>query len=142
MLAGQYRSKHIVTQFNFSFLILESEAITPLELVFQDNFINLAYIAGDLGVGYRVVKKTKFEFDILAGIKYMYFKIDLKTNLFGNVMVEDERSKYWIDPAISSNIIYRPHRKMEFAGFVDFGPPFPDNINSYQVMAAANYLFT
>lgn len=142
MLAGQYKNEHIVTQFNFSSLILESEALTPLELVLQDNIVNLAYMAGDLGIGYRVVKKPKFEFDALLGVKFMYFKIGLKTNLAGVIPIEGERSKFWVDPVIGTNLQYRPHRKIEFVGYVDFGPPFPDNVNSYQAMLGANYLFT
>ncbi len=142
MLAGQYRNKHIVTQFNFMSLVLESEAITPLELVLQDNIVNLTYMAGDLGIGYRVVKNPKFEFDALLGMKFVYLRIGLKTKLAGVVPIEGERSKLWVDPVIGTNIVYRPHRKIEFVGYADFGPPFPDNVNSYQAMIGANYLFT
>jgi hypothetical protein len=142
MLAGQYRNEYIVTQFNFSSLILESEAITPLELLLQDNIVNLNYFSGDFGLGYRVVKHPKFEFDAMLGLKFIYFKIGLKTNLVGKVEVEGERDELWIDPTIGTNLIYRPHRKIEFVGYADYGPPFPDNVNSYQAMIGANYLFT
>lgn len=142
MLTGQYRSEHIVTQFNISSLILESVAITPLELVLQDNIVNLAYFGGDLEIGYRVVKNSKFEFDALAGLKFVYLKIGLKTNLVGIVPIEGERSKLWVDPVIGTNLAYRPHRKIEFICYADFGPPFPDNYNTYQVMIGANYMFT
>ncbi len=119
MLAGQYRNEHIVAQFNFSSLILESEAITPWELLLQDNIINLTYFAGDVGVGYRVVKNPKFEFDALLGLKFMYFKIGLKTNLAGIVPVEGERDNLWVDPVVGMNVKYIPHRKIEFAGYAD-----------------------
>ena len=142
MLAGQYRNEHIVAQFNFSSLILESEAITPGELLLQDNIINLTYFSGDVGVGYRVIKNPKFEFDALLGLKFIYFKIGLKTNLAGNVPVEGEREKLWVDPVVGLNVKYIPHRKIEFAGYADIGPAFPDNIYDYQVMAGASYLFT
>ena len=142
MLAGQYKSKHIVTQFNFTSLILESEAITPLELVLQDNIVNLTYIAGDLGIGYRVIKNPKFEFDALLGIKYVFFKIGLQTNVVGIGQIEGERQKFWFDPVIGANLRYRPHRKIEFISYADIGPAFPDNLNTYQAMIGANYLFT
>jgi len=142
MLAGQYRNKHLVAQFNYSALILESEAITPFELVLQDNIVKLTYMAGDLGVGYRIIKNPKFEFEGLIGMKFLYFKIDLRTNLLGIVPIDGNRSKFWIDPVIATNLRYRPHRKIEFAGYADFGPPFPDNINSYQAIISAKYLFT
>ncbi len=142
MLAGQYRSEHIVTQFNFSALILETEAITPWELVLQDNIINLTYFSGDVGVGYRVINKPKFEFDALLGLKFIYFKIGLKTNLAGSVLVEGERDNLWVDPVVGINFKYIPHRKIEFAGYADIGPAFPDNVFDYQVMVGASYLFT
>lgn len=142
MLAGQYRNRHIVAQFNYSALILESEAITPLELLFQDNIVKFTYMAGDVGVGYRVIKNPKFEFDALLGMKFLYFQIDLKTNLLGNVPIQGNRSRLWIDPVIGANLRYRPHPNIEFSGYVDFGPPFPDDINSYQAMINTKYLFT
>ena len=43
MLGGQYRGKHWVAQFNSSALILESTAITPLDLLLQDNLDRLNY---------------------------------------------------------------------------------------------------
>ena len=142
MLAGQYRNKHIVTQFNFSSLVLESEAITPLELLLQDNIINLTFLAGDIGIGYRIIKNPKLEFDALLGIKFMYFGIGLKTKLAGIVPIEGERDNLWIDPVIGINFKYRPHHKIEFNSHADFGPPYPDNINSYQAMLGTSYLFT
>lgn len=142
MLAGQYRNKHIVAQFHFSSLILESEAITPHELLLQDNILKLNYFSGDLDLGYRVVKHPKFEFDAMLGLKFIYFKIGLKTNLLGKVEVEGERDNLWIDPAVGVNLLYRPHKKIEFTGYADIGPDFLDNVFSYQVILGANYLFT
>lgn len=142
MLAGQYRNEHIVVQFNFSSLILESEAITPWELLLQDNIINLNYFSGDLNLGYRVVKHPKFEFDAMLGMKFIFFKIGLKTNLIGKIEIEGQRDKLWIDPAVGVNLLYRPHKKFELIGYADIGPDFPDNVFCYQTMLGANYLFT
>lgn len=142
MLAGQYRNKHIVAQFNFSTLILESEAITPYELILQDNIVNLKYFGGDLGLGYRVIKNPKFEFDALIGIKFIYFDIGISTNLGGSVPIEGERSATWLDPVIGINLKYRPYYRIELAGYADYGPTLTDEINSYQFMAGASYLFT
>ena len=63
MLAGKYRTGRFVTQFNFASLILESEAITPLELLFQDLVLNFSIFTGDLAAGYRIIHERKFEFD-------------------------------------------------------------------------------
>jgi hypothetical protein len=141
MLAGQYRNEHIVTQFNFSSLILESEAITPLELLLKDNIINLKYFGGDLGLGYRVVKKPKFEFDVLLGVKFVYFDIGLTSKVAGTAK-KYERSQLWIDSSIGTNLKYRPHHRIEFYGYADYGPPVIDKIDSYQFMAGASYLIS
>ena len=141
MLAGQYRNKHIITQFNFSSLILESEAITPKEILLENNNINLKYVGGDFSLGYRAVKNSKFEFDPLLGVKFIYFDIGLSSEVIG-VPLENERSRFWYDPFIGANLKYRPHQRVELAGYVDFGPPLVDDINSYQLMAGASYHFT
>ena len=142
MLSGQYRNKHIITQFNLSSLILESEAITPKELLLQNNIINLTYFGGDFGFGYRAYVRSKFEVDALLGLKFIYFKIGLSTNLVGNVPIQGERSKLYIDPVIGTNLIYRPHPKVEFVCYADIGPQITDNVKSYQVALSTNYFFT
>ena len=141
MLSGTYRSKHIITNFNISSLVLESEAITPLELLLQ-NIVNLAYFGGDVSFGYRAIKKPKFELDAVLALKFIYFDIGLKTNVAGEIPMQDERSRLWVDPALGINLIYRPRRKVEFSGMADIGPDFPDNVYNYQLMLGANYYFT
>ncbi len=142
MLAGQYKGEHIFAQFNLSSLIMESEAITPLELLLQDNILNLVFVAGDAGIGYRIVKNKKFEFNALLGMKFVYFKLGLKTNLAGIVPIEGERDKLWVDPVVGMNVKYMPHRKIEIGGYADIGPAFPDNIFNYQAVFGVSYLFT
>ena len=142
MLTGQYRGEHIVAQFNFSSLILESEAITPLELVLIDNIVKLTYFGGDVGVGYRFIKKPKFELDGLVGLKFIYLKIGLSSNLIGKVPISGARNKMWVDPLLGAYVKYSPYRKIELVGYADYGPAFPDNVQTYQVMLGANYLFT
>lgn len=142
MLAGQYKGEHVVAQFNFSSLILESEAITPLELVLQNNIINLNYFGGDLGIGYRAVKKPRFELEPILGLKFIYFKIGLSSTVIGNIDVEGARSRFWVDPVVGTNLLYRPGRKIEFSGYADVGPALLTNVLSYQAMAGINYHFT
>lgn len=142
MLAGQYRNGHFVAQFNSASLILESEAITPWELVLQNNIIKLNYSSGDLGIGYRIIKHPKFEFDALAVAKFIYFKIGLSTKLGGSIPIEGQRANFWMDPAVGTNIKYIPHRKIEFYAYGDIGSTLLNNSLSYQFIGTANYLFT
>lgn len=142
MLAGQYRGDRIVAQFNFSSLILESEAITPLELLLQDNIINLSYFGGDLEVGYRVVRNPKFEVDALAGLKFFYFGIDVSTNVAGSVEVEGARERGWIDPTLAVNIRYYPIRKVSLIGYGDLGIPGIGSDFSSQFITMVQYHFT
>ena len=59
VLNGVYKGKYLIGQINLSSLILESEAITPLELIVQDTKIKLDYFSGDLDFGYRVIRNKK-----------------------------------------------------------------------------------
>ena len=142
MLAGQYRGNRVVAQFNFSSLILESEAITPGELVLQGNIVKLTYFGGDLEVGYRVLKKPKFELDALAGLKFFYFGIDLTTTIAGRLEVEGARDKGWIDPILGVNLRYRPHKKVSLIGYGDVHIPGIGSDFSSQFITVAQYHFT
>jgi len=142
MITGQYRNKHFVTQFNFSSLIIESEAITPKELLLQDNIISLNYFSGDFGAGYRIIKNEKFEFDALLGLKFVYFKIGAVTNILGKKEVNGSRNHLWIDPIIGTNFKYRPHRKVEIVLYGDIGPSWVTMDFNYQLIGGVNYLFT
>lgn len=142
MLAGQYRGNRLVAQFNFSSLILESEAITPLELILEDNIVNLTYFGGDLEVGYRVIKNPKFELDALAGLKFFYFGIDVSTKVGGSIPVEGARSRGWMDPTLAVNIRYNPHKKLSFVGYGDIGIPGIGSDFSSQFITMVQYHFT
>lgn len=140
MLSGQYRNKHLVTQFNFSSLILESEAITPIELLLVDNVIKLNYYGGDLGIGYRIIKNEKIEWDALLGLKFLYMKITLSTTLAGSIDISGERDHFWADPVLGTNIMYQPHPRLELVGYGDIGPMLGTAYLTYQIMTAANFI--
>jgi hypothetical protein len=142
MLAGRYERERIVSQFNFSSLVLEGEAITPLELILQNSVINLTYVGGDVSAGYRIIRKPELDLDALVGAKYVYFGIGLKTELGGSVPIQDERSQLWIDPLVGASLTYRPHRRLELLGYADIDPRIPDDVRSYQALTEASYLFT
>jgi len=142
MLAGQYRSKVFVTQFNFASLILESEAITPYELLLQDIVLNLNYFSGDLSAGYRFIRKDKFEFDGLVGLKFIYFKIGGKSKVLGKIPLEGERDHLWLDPVIGTNIIYKPHKRIELAVYGDIGGALLGSKLSYQAIGGVSYLIS
>lgn len=142
MMAGQYRGDHLVAQFNFSSLILESEAITPRELLLQDNIINLTYFGGDLEAGFRLLKYPKLELDALVGLKFIYFGVDLSSSVAGRVEVEGARNKEWVDPTLAVNIRYYPYRKVSFLGYGDIGIPRVGSDFSSQFFAMSQYHFT
>ena len=142
MLGGQYRGEQWVAQFNSSALIIENEAITPLELLLQDNVVELTYIGGDFEVGYRVLKNPKFELDALLGLKFIYFGVDVTSNIGGKREVQGARDVGWIDPVLGANFRYNPTRKIGFIGYADFGIPVFGTDRSFQFIGAAQYHFT
>lgn len=139
MLAGRYRGKHIITQFNFASLILESEAITPFELILQDIILKLIYFSGDLAVGYRFIRTNKFELDGLVGLKFIYFKIGGRSKVLGKIPLEGERDHLWMDPVLGVNILYRPHKRIELGGYADYGGPLTGSRVSYQAVTGGTY---
>ena len=142
MLAGQYRGNSWVAQFNSSALIIESEAITPLELLLQDNVLRFTYFGGDVFGGYRILKRPKIEIDVLAGFKYIYLELEAVSTLGGRREVEGRTNQNWIDPSFGANIRYTPSRKVHFVGYLDFGIPYLDVDRSAQFFGLVQYHFT
>lgn len=142
MLSGQYHFNRIVTQFNVSSLVLESDGITKWDYIFQNNTVRLAYAGGDLGIGYRVVPREKFKMDLLLGLKFVYFKVGLTTDLIGQKPVSAELSNFWGEPVLGMNISYRPLRWLELLGYGDVGPTLYNNKWTYQYVTSANFLIT
>ena len=142
MLAGQYRNDHIVAQFNLSSLILESEAITPYELLLQDNIVKLGYYGGDFAIGYRIVKSPKWELDGLIGVKFVGFSVGLKSKIGGILQVEGERTFFWYDPVVGMNLKYSPHLRVEISAIGDVGSTLLNAELTYQYAFAVNYLIT
>ena len=142
MLSGQYKSDNIIAQFNFSSLIMESEAITPAEIILQGSTVNLKYYSGDLGMGYRFIKNGTFELDALGVLKFIRYDISLSTNLGGTVPIEGERGRNWMDPSLGLNFKYRPFKRTEFMFYGDLGSTIFATDFSYQTIFAFNYLFS
>ena len=142
MLSGQYMVKRFVTQFNVSSIVLETNAEAPFDYVFTNSTLRLAYAGGDLGAGYRVIRNEKFEFDVLLGLKFVYTKVGLTTDVVGQVPVEVKAARLWTDPVIATNLAYRPHKRIEIAAYGDLGYTlFNDNL-TYQLSANVFFLIS
>jgi len=142
MLAGRYRHNRFITQFNISSLVLESNVIAPFDYIFDSNTLRFAYAGGDLAAGYRAVRKKKFEVDLMLGLKFVYTKVGLTTELIGQKPLSGEVSKIWADPVLAANIGYRPFKWLELVGNGDIGPAIYNSELTYQFSASANFMIT
>ena len=142
MLTGQYRSNHLVTQFNFSSFILESEVLSPKGVIFDDNLVKFSYAGGDLGFGYRMVKQKSLDVDLLFGAKFIFFDVNFSSDVNSGKEYEASRSVFWIDPVLCSNIKYRPAARWELVGYIDFGPHFIGGYESYQGIGVVNAILS
>jgi hypothetical protein len=140
MLNGQFKKDWFVTQFNVSSFIIEGEAITPLDYIFQNNFINLAYVGGDLGAGYRVIRSEKLEFDALIGLKFVYTKIGITTDLLGKQALQGAYGHFWADPVLATNFLYRPIPRIELALYGDIGSTLLNTDLTYQFSGNVSFL--
>lgn len=139
LLSGQFHVKGFVSRFNISSIVLESNAETPFDYFFQNNTVRLAYAGGDLGAGYRLVKSKKVEFDVMAGLKFIYTKVGLQTSVVGELPIEANVSRFWTDPVIATIVSYRPHKRIELMAYGDLGYTlFNDNL-TYQFSTDAKF---
>lgn len=142
LFSGIYRNKYFITQFNFTGIVLESEAITPYEYVLQNNIIKLSYYTGDISAGYRILKDKKIDLDVLLGLKLLYTKIGLSTNILGTWTTGGERDIFWIDPVLAINFKYRPFNRVEITSYGDYGSNFFDDDITFQYMLGVNYVIS
>lgn len=142
MLSGQFKKEWFITQFNISSFILESEAISPLEYVFQNNILNLAYVGGDLGLGYRIIRNPKLEFDALLGLKFIYSRLRIATDILGDKHLEGAHKVLWIDPVIATNLLYRPIPRLELVLYGDIGSTLLNKDLTYQFSGNVNFLLS
>jgi len=142
MLSGQYRGDRFVTQFNLSSFVIESDALAPFDYVFQNSSLRVAYAGGDLGAGYRIIRNKKFEFDILLGLKFVYSKVGLDTEIVGQAPISVVADKLWTDPVIGTNFAFRPHKRIELMAYGDIGSTLLNENLTYQFIFNAHFNIT
>jgi len=140
MAAGEYRHNRFVTQFNITSVILDGDAVTPLDFILQDVYLHFGYVSGDLTAGHHFIFNDKLEIAGMAGFKYMYFDIRGSSSLLGNVEFEGERDFFWMDPVFATRIKYKPHKRVELATYSDIGGFISGKDLNYQVIGTANYI--
>jgi hypothetical protein len=140
MAAGEYRHNRFVTQFNITSVILDGDAVTPLNFILQEVYLHFGYVSGDLTAGHHFIFNDKLEIAAMAGFKYMHFNIMGSTSLVGNVEFEGERDFLWMDPIIATRIKYKPFKRVEIATYADIGGFIQSNELNYQVITSANYI--
>jgi hypothetical protein len=140
MISGKYRNKHIIVQINSSIVILEGSAITPLDLLLKNNTLKLWFYSGDIGIGYRVLKKPKLELNAFLGSKFLYTKVNVTTEILGVKTFEGERDVFWFNPTIGFSVFYRPINRIELAFYGDIGSRIYIDDLTYQFFAGANFM--
>ena len=139
MLSSEYQKNRIIVLFGITSLILEGEAITPLELLLQDSTYRFTYLTSELSGGYRLVDREKIKFDAAIGLRMLYTKIAASSKVVG-ITFEGERQVFWYDPILAFRFLYIPHHRLELTAYTDFGPI--RDVDSYQVFAQGKYLFS
>jgi hypothetical protein len=142
MLAGQYKFERIITQFNLSSLVMESNAIAPFDYIFKDNTLSFTYVGGDLGAGYRLIRNKKVEFDLLLGLKFIYFKAGLRTDIAGELPISVSLDRLWTEPVVGTNLTYRPHKRIELMALGDIGSTLLNPNLTYQFALNGNFLIS
>ena len=140
MAAGEYRHNRFITQFNVASVILDGDAITPLDFIIQDVYLHFGYVAGDLTAGHHFIMNDKLEIAGMAGLKFIYFEIKGSASLLGKVDFDGERDLFWIDPVLGARIKYKPYKRIELATYSDIGGFILGNELNYQFIGTANYI--
>lgn len=140
MISGDYRGKWLVSKFNFMSLILDTDAVTPYEILLRDVNLKLHYFSGDAALGYLFMNRKKIDMEAFVGIKVASIKASVK----GTVIVfpmKAERHTLYIDPMLAYRIRYFPFKRLELMGYADYGMRFW-KYQSYQMNSEAIFHFS
>jgi hypothetical protein len=140
MAAGEYRHNRFVTQFDITSVILDGDAVSPLDFILQDVYLHFGYVSGDLTAGHHFIMNDKLEIAAMGGFKYIYFDIKGSTSLIDKVEFTGERDFLWLDPVFATRIKYKPHKRVEIATYSDIGGFISGKDLNYQVIGSANYI--
>ena len=139
MLSTRYQGDDFVVAAGLTSLILEGEAITPVELISEGINYNFSYLSSEISGGYRFLKREKLNLNGFLGVRMLYTKIEGTSNVL-DIEFESNRSVFWYDPILGVELKYMPINKLEFTLYTDFGPI--KDISSYQVLVQGSYFFT
>ena len=140
MAAGEYCHNRFVTQFNIASVILDGEAVTPIDLIVQNVYLHFGYVSSDLTAGHHFIFNDKLEIAGMGGFKYIHFDLKGSASLLGKVEFEGERNFLWMEPIFATRIKYRPHKRIEIATYSDIGGFLFSDEMSWQVIGTANYI--
>ena len=141
MFSGQYRNQKINVVMNYSHLILEGEAVTPLEILIRGIDYRFRHVSGDMSIQYRIIKNQKFNLDAGIGLKVVDEKIESVVNFPLDQSVDLDTTANWIDPVLSTLVRFIPHPKVDIVVYVDVGSGLIGDL-SYQSMGGISYRFT
>ncbi|WP_422359826.1 hypothetical protein [Reichenbachiella sp.] len=140
MLSGDYRGDWLVSKFNFMSLVLDTDAVTPREILLRDVNLKFHYFSGDLAFGYLFLDRKKLDMEAFVGVKVASIKARVK-GTFLVFPVEGERHTIWFDPMIAYRVRYFPIRRLELMGYVDYGVRFWKH-QTYQLNSEAVFHFS
>ncbi len=70
MLSGEHYEEKWSARLDMSTIILEGDALTPLDSIFTDINYRTGYVAGNLDVGLNFWNEKNFRLDLRAGLKF------------------------------------------------------------------------
>ena len=141
MLSGEHYEDKWSARIDMSTIILEGNALTPLDLIFTDIDYHTGYVAGNLDVGVKFWNEKNFRLDLMAGIKFTHISIQGSTRVLGSAPIEGNREGWWVDPTLGLNFIGRPIKRTEFKIYADIGAFTGVELTS-QVITEFNYFIS
>ena len=87
-----------------------------------------------------MIRNTKLEFDVLLGLKFVYTRIGISTDLLGKQPLQGVIDQLWADPVIGTNFVYRPIPRLELVLYGDIGSTLLNKDLTYQFSGNINFL--
>lgn len=121
MLSGEHYEDKWSARFDMSSIILDGNAITPLDAIFTNINYRLGYLGGNISAGLNMFNESKFRLDLMAGAKFTYMSIEATYDVLSTAPIEENRDEWWLDPTLGLNLVMKPFDRTEFKLYADIG---------------------
>ena len=142
LVAGQARIKRFGVYYDVQGVKLSDDGNLPRNIGNGYHY-STTFVAGTLGLQYRLFDERKFSLDLLAGARAIYAEVSVGIDETARTPeLKGDQNKWWVDPIVGIKGSYHFTDKWAVHGYADYGGFDTSSRYAYQLIGTVSYSFT